>query len=242
MEMAWVHGVRMADATAAAIAAASRACDITLTVHAPYYVNLCGAADVARRSRGRLIETCRLAERCGAESVCFHPGFYGSARPAAAARRVQRAIRSLAHQLRSEGVSVDLRPELTGRASQIGSFEELLSWCDSAEGIAPCLDFAHHYARTRGTDNGYDVFRSMLESVRARLGDRALSRMHVHLSGIEYGPAGERRHRPLRGSAFRYRDVVRALHDAGAAGWVICESPEREDDALHLQRLFRRLA
>ncbi len=47
---------------------------------------------------------------------------------------------------------------------------------------------------------------------------------------------------PLRESAFRYRELLRALRDQRVSGWVICESPEMEDDALRLQRAYRRLA
>jgi len=241
MEMAWVHGVRMGDATAAAIAAAAGEADVALTAHAPYYVNLCGSPEIVARSRARLIEACRLAARCGAESVCFHPGFYGAHRPAVAGRMVRRALKEVRHVLGAEDCRVDLRPELTGRASQPGSLAETLDWCEDL-GMLPCLDFAHHYARTGGADNGYDAFRAMLETMRARLGAKALSRVHVHLSGIEYGPSGERRHLPLRRSRFQYREVLRALRDAGAAGWVVCESPAQEDDARHLQRVYRRLA
>lgn len=239
--MGWVHGVHMSDATVERIAQAARDEDVALTVHAPYYVNLCGDAAVVSRSRTRLLEACRQAERCGAESVCFHAGFYGALRPATAAGRVRRALASIRRTLVRGGVAVDLRPELTGRVSQLGTLEEILDWCEAVEGLQPCLDFAHHYARTQGRDNGYDGYRAMLEAVRKRLGRRALGRLHVHLSGIDYGPAGERRHLPLQRSRFPYREVLRALRDAGASGWVICESPAQEEDALRLQRCYRRL-
>lgn len=241
MEMAWVHGVTMGEATARRIRVAAREADVRLTAHAPYYVNLCGSAGIAARSRARLIAACRLASACGAESVCFHAGFYGSHTPAAAGRRIVRGLAAVRRVLEAEENRVDLRPELTGRASQPGSLEEVLDWC-AALGMLPCVDFAHHYARTRGAANGYDAFRTLLEAIRMRLGVRALARMHVHLSGIEYGPSGERRHLPLARSQFRYRDVLRALRDAGAAGWVVCESPAQEEDARHLQRVYRRLA
>jgi deoxyribonuclease-4 len=63
----------------------------------------------------------------------------------------------------------------------------------------------------------------------------------VHVSGIEYGPHGERRHVPLRRSRFRYRELLRALKDMNVSGWVISESPAQEEDALLLQRTYRRL-
>jgi len=81
----------------------------------------------------------------------------------------------------------------------------------------------------------------VLEQIGARLGRGALERLHVHVSGIEFGPKGERRHLPLRESKFRYRELLRALHDTRVSGWVICESPAMEDDALVLKRAWRRL-
>ena len=81
----------------------------------------------------------------------------------------------------------------------------------------------------------------MLAAVRSRLGEDALRRVHVHVSGIEFGPAGERRHRPVRESRFRWRELLRALKDAGAAGWVVAETPAQEQDALLLQRTYRRM-
>lgn len=53
---------------------------------------------------------------------------------------------------------------------------------------------------------------------------------------------GEKRHVPPRESAFRWRDLMRALADARVGGWVICESPAMEDDAVLLQKTWRSFA
>ena len=81
----------------------------------------------------------------------------------------------------------------------------------------------------------------MLETVERRLGRPALERLHVHVSGVEYGPSGERRHVPLQRSEFRWRELLRALEDARVSGWVVVETPAMEEDALLLKRAFRRL-
>ena len=52
---------------------------------------------------------------------------------------------------------------------------------------------------------------------------------------------GERRHEPLRETKFRWRELLRALKDMRVGGWVVCESPSMEDDAVLLQRAFKRL-
>jgi deoxyribonuclease-4 len=241
LEMAWVNGVRMSDASADAIAAAARAHDVTLTAHAPYFVNLCGADDVVARSRARLEEAGRLGVRCGAQSFCFHAGFYGTQSHAVANRRVVRELRRVTAALRRRRQVIDIRPELTGKATQVGSLEEVLDWSEGVPGVLPCVDFSHRYARDLGAHNRYEDFASTLETIAGRLGRRALERLHVHISGIQYGPRGERRHEPLRETAFRWRELLRALKDLRVGGWVVSESPCMEDDALLLQRTFRRL-
>ena len=241
LEMAWANGVRMGEAMADRIAATARATGLELTAHGPYYVNLCGEAPVVRRSLDRLLETARLAQRCGAQSFCFHAGFYRRLPPAAADRMVRAGLAQVTARLRGERVRVDVRPELTGRPTQLGSLDEILSWSEAIEGVRPCVDFSHQYARHGGAFNSYREFGETLERIRDRLGRAALERLHVHIGGIEFGPRGERRHLPLRRSRFRYRELLRALKDCRVSGWVVCESPAMEEDALHLQRVYRRL-
>jgi deoxyribonuclease-4 len=241
LEMAWVNGIRMGEAAAERIAEAARETGLELTAHGPYYVNLCGDADVIQRSVDRLMHTGRMAQRCGAQSFCFHAGFYQKLDPGEANRKVRAGLSAITAGLRREGMRVDVRPELTGKPSQVGSLDELLDWSATIEGVRPCVDFSHQYARHGGAFNTYREFGEMLERIRGRLGPGALERLHVHIAGIEFGPKGERRHLPLRESKFRYRELLKALKDCKVSGWVVCESPSMEDDALVLQRAYRRL-
>ncbi len=232
LEMAWVNGVRMSDGAADAIAAAAREHDLTLTAHAPYYVNLCGVEDIVARSRARLEEAGRLGARCGAQSFCFHAGFYGALGAEEASRRVKSELERVMETLRRKRHAIDVRAELTGKASQVSA---------AVPGVLPCVDFSHRYARDLGRHNRYEDFVATLAAIEARLGRTALERLHVHISGIEYGPKGERRHQPLRDTKFRWRELLRALKDMRVGGWVVCESPSMEDDAVLLQRAFKRL-
>ncbi len=241
LEMAWVNGVKMSDETAGAIAAAAREHDLTLTAHAPYFVNLCGEPDVVERSCARLEQAGRLGVLCGAQSFCFHAGFYGKLDRAEASQRVQGQLARITGALRGRGHAIDVRTELTGKASQVGSLEELLDWSAAVPGVLPCVDFSHHYARDVGQHNRYADFAATLSAIEQRLGRSALDRLHVHISGIQYGPKGERKHEPLRETKFRWKELLRALKDLRVGGWVVCESPCMEDDALLLQKTYKRL-
>lgn len=241
LEMAWVNGVKMSDESADRIAEAARKHDLTLTAHAPYYVNLCGAEDVVQRSLGRLVEAGRLGSRCGAESFCFHAGFYGKLGPEEAGERVRDGLRAVTGELRRRSAAIDVRTELTGKASQAGSLEEVLAWSAEVPGVQPCIDFSHRYARDLGQHNRYEDFAATLAAIEDRLGRAALDRLHVHISGIQFGPKGERKHEPLRETKFRWKELLRALKDLRVSGWVVSESPAMEEDALLLQKSYRRL-
>ena len=71
--------------------------------------------------------------------------------------------------------------------------------------------------------------------MRGELGDSALGDAHFHIAGIAYGGRGERKHLNLKESDLKYDELLKALADSRAGGLVICESPNREEDALLLK-------
>jgi len=70
------------------------------------------------------------------------------------------------------------------------------------------------------------------------LGKKAIKDVHIHISGIEFGKGGEKKHLPINESYFNYRDVLKVLVDFEAEGIVVCESPKLEYDALILKRTY----
>ena len=63
----------------------------------------------------------------------------------------------------------------------------------------------------------------------------------MHLSGIDYGIKGEKKHLILKESDMNYEAVLQALIDFNVGGWLICESPNLEEDALLLKETYEKL-
>jgi deoxyribonuclease-4 len=124
-----------------------------------------------------------------------------------------------------------------GKRSQFGSLDEVLTLCREVDGLQPCLDFSHLYAR-EGKVNSYTDFHRVLSKVARKLGPRALRNAHIHIAGIHYGDKGEIKHLNLEEADFRYDEWLQALRDLAVEGLVICESPNLEEDALMLKKLF----
>ncbi len=242
MELAFVRRVAMGEKTASEVRRAAREHEVRLSVHAPYYVNLNSPeADKVRASRQRILQAARVGWLCGARSIVFHPAFYHDNPPEVVYERVRRHLQELTEELRAEGNETILRPETMGKVSQFGTLEELLMLSKEVEGVAPCVDFAHLHART-GAANSYVEFMALLGLIEGELGRTGLEDMHIHISGIDYGSRGERKHLNLADADLRYAELLQALRDFQVGGLVICESPSLEEDALLMQRLYRGLA
>jgi deoxyribonuclease-4 len=239
MEIEFVKGAKMGTDTAQAIRDKAARLGIALSVHAPYFINL-NSADQGKRlmSRERLLNSARLARACGARSLVFHAGYYGQDPAEKALETIKAELKEILSILRAEKSAVVLRIETMGKRSQFGSFDEVLSLCRALEGLQPCLDFSHIYAR-EGKVNSYDGFRRILSKVRKKLGEKALHDVHIHISGADFNDKGEIRHINLADSDFRAEDWIRALREFGTRGLVICESPNLEEDALWLKDLYR---
>ena len=241
MELEFVQGVRMGEASARQVAELAARLGVKLSAHAPYFINLnAKEPPKIRASQERILQTARIAALCGADSITFHTAFYLGDPPEKTYTTVKKHLREIMNQLKQENNRVWVRPELMGKPTQFGTLDEICDLCTELEGVAPCIDFAHWHART-GRFNSYQEFASVLQQIEERLGRAALDDMHIHISGITYGLRGELKHLNLKESDLQYVELVQALKDHDAKGIVVCESPNLEEDALLLQETYNSL-
>lgn len=239
MELGWVQSVRVSEETCAAIRAAAHEQDVLLSVHAPYFINLNADESEWPKSRQRLMDAAYYGNLAGATDIIFHPGSYFGRPAQEVLPLVIERLRGCVDELRAAGNTVILRPETMGKSAMLGSLDDTLEMSRAIPGVLPCLDFAHLHARPGdGSMNTYAEWRQLLDTYQAVLGQAALRSLHIHLSGIEYGPKGEKEHLPVTQSDLNLEALFQALQEFGCAGRILCESPEMEDDALILQRTW----
>jgi len=242
MEIEWVRGVRMSDDLANQVKKLSNDLDIKLTAHGPYWINL-NSEDKTKleQSKERVLKTARTGFRCGAFSITFHPAYYLKQNPEKVYDHVKTVLKDITKTLKNEGTKIRVSLETTGKVSQFGTVDEIISLSQELDMIWPCIDFAHVYARSLGKVNSYIQFKEILEKIENKLGREGIKHMHIHMSGIEYGNTGERNHVILKSSKFNYKEVLRALKEFKVEGVVTCESPNLESDALLLKNTYESL-
>ncbi len=238
MEIEWVQNVPKDPARMAEIRKTAEELDITLTVHAPYYVNLNSPDETTlSESKKRIIAALSMGELAGVRSVCVHAAFNLKQSPEVVYANVSAAVEDILQHKAKLFPHVNLGIETMGKAAQFGTLEECLKMSKEYAQY-PVLDPAHMHARFAGAWNTAAEWNDMFDQYQRVLGKKALKNVHMHYSGIEYGPHGEKRHLPLRQSDANWKDFLRVLKEREIEGTVVCESPLLEEDTLLLQREF----
>ncbi|NIM93741.1 MAG: TIM barrel protein [Anaerolineales bacterium] len=240
LELGWVRSVRVSETTCQKIKMAGEENDVALSVHAPYFINLNADDEEWPKSRKRLMDAAHYGNLAGATDIVFHPGSYFGQPPEQVLQVALPRLRDCMTELRAAANPVILRPETMGKGAMLGSLHDTLLMAKQIDGVEPCLDFAHLHARTGdGGMNSYDEWVSMFKTYAGAIGDASLKHLHCHLSGIEYGPKGERNHLMLNDSDFDLIGLLRAMAHMGCSGRILCESPERMDeDALNIKSVW----
>ncbi|MFN8405067.1 MAG: TIM barrel protein [Anaerolineales bacterium] len=242
-ELGWVQSVRVSEETCAAIKKMATEEGVSLSVHAPYFFNLNATEEEWPKSRKRLMDAAHYGNLAGATDIIFHPGSYFERPPAEVLKVAIPRLKSCADELKKKGNPVILRPETMGKSAMLGSLEDTLEMSKAIKNVQPCLDFAHLHARPGdGTMNTVKEWTRLLEAYQAALGKEALKNLHIHLSGIEYGPKGEKNHLALNESDLKINFLFEVLKEFGCAGRILGESPIMEEDALNMKKAWMKVS
>ena len=241
MQLEFAHGVRMKEEVSSGLRKASYELGIPLTSHGPYYINLnAREQDKIDSSVERIIQTAKISDLCGAESMTFHAAFYMKDSPFDVFDLVEKSMNVIEERLGRLDIEIELRPELTGKTSQFGSLQELISLTKNVNSCRPCMDFSHLFART-GSYNTEAEFQEVIDTLKSELGDESVGNMHIHISGISSNSKGDLKHLNLEKSDFNWRGLLDTLKKNDCRGYVICNSPNLEEDAKMLKDYYLSL-
>lgn len=239
MELEFVGSINISKEKAPEVKKAAAENNIILTCHAPYFINLNSLEKPKyHASINRILSSARILNLCGGYSCCFHAGFYQKSTKEETFERIRKGVKEISETLKKEKNNIWLRLETTGKGSQFGDIDEILKLSAEFSNVMPCVDFAHLHARSNGKYNSYNEFSEVLEKIEKKLGKKGLENMHIHLAGIEYSDKGERRHLNLKDSDMNYKDLMKALKEFKVKGVLISESPNIEEDALLVKKIY----
>ena len=239
-------GVHVGEDTARKVGRSAADHRITLSLHAPYFINLANPdPEALQKTTGYITGACLVADWMGARRVVIHSG--------ALMKRTRReALDTALYSLRQVIKACDdagfghiaLCPETMGKINQLGDLDEVLELCDLDERLIPCVDFGHLYARSLGADQGAEAMERMLSRMEEILGAERASRFHSHFSHIEFTPGGgEKCHRTFGDDGGYGPDWAPLAEAVARRGWspsFICESAGTQaEDALTMKKIYQ---
>lgn len=240
LEVEFVRGVKMNIDMAKRVGELAKKLGIRLSVHAPYFINLCSLEkEKLNASKKRIMDSVERAHAMHADVVVFHPAYYGKLSEEEAYQRVKEACKEIRDSMRENGINdVRLGLETTGKVSQFGTLDEIVKIRKEVKGCSVVVDFAHLYARAAGRINFSKIF-DKVSTLKPK-------HLHTHFSCIEYSPVGmtgkgnERYHLTLDTKKPDFEPLVKEILKRKIDITLISESPILEQDALVMKKMFEK--
>lgn len=239
----WGAKPQMKREVAEKLGANAREHDVWLTVHGSYFINFCGNVETIEASKNRLIACATAADWMGAHLVVFHPGFYGKRPPKEALELCVKAMNDVVESMRSLGIAkVKLGPETTGKPSQLGSLDEVLTLCKRVDSTEPVIDWAHIHAREGGRIKTASDFRVVTNEIEKRLGSDAVRNLHCHFTRVEFTGKGEKCHHILDEVEYgpNFQHLAALIAELDLKPVIISESPILDVDAQKMRDIVLR--
>ena len=214
---------------------------IPLSIHAPYFAVLTVTdEDRARRCRGAIEHTMKLAAEMAARVVVAHPGGRRRKEPGFLMDTIRSQLDHLAAKVSDLGVGLGL--ETTGRASQMGSLGDIALLGAEYPFVRPVIDWAHVHAISGGGLRSVEAFEAVLGFLRENFAGWKIDPLHTQFSDVLYDETGEIRHLPYGRGDLRVTPLVEAARRAGFRMTVISESRDEPSHHMILTEITSALA
>jgi deoxyribonuclease-4 len=238
-EVEFVRGVRMSPKMAKEMQEIREKNQVRVSCHAPYYIN-CNNLEKFNTTKRHLLDCVKVNQDLKFTHIVFHTGcLLGMTRDKALKNSIE-AIKKIVKNAYEKGCKdFTFGPETTGKKSQIGTINELITICKEIKECRPVIDWGHLNAYTKGGLKTRKDFLAPLELIKEELGKDYLKGLHCHFSEVEYGEKGEIRHHAL-GSKWgpEFKILAGLIKEMNYDFTIISETPLIEQDALKMQEIL----
>ena len=237
------RGCKVKSETAEKIGSEAKRHGISLSIHAPYYINLSSEGEGREKSIGYIMDTLRVASIMGADRIVVHSGGSAKLDRRVAMEIAKETLRQALSRSVAEGLShVHICPEVMGKTNQLGTLDEIVEFCSLSENFIPVIDFGHLNARTFGGIKCEEDYEKILDTLAAGLDKYRAENFHAHFSKIEYTtPGGEKKHLTFEDTVYGpdFMPLARVLAARGISPTIICESDSvMTEDALKMRDMY----
>lgn len=202
--------------------------NITLSLHAPYYISMSSVEEEKRlNSINYIMASAKAVDFMGGNRIVVHTGSCSKISREAALELAIDTMKKAISALDNEGLGhVHICPETMGKVNQLGTLDEVLELCKIDERLIPCIDFGHLNARDLGYFKTKEDYKSVFDKIENALGYERLKAFHSHFSKIEYTTGGEKKHLTFADTVYGpdFEPVIDLVVQKNCCPTFICES------------------
>lgn len=241
------QGVRISEEKAAEFGAMLREHDITVSLHAPYFISLSGTEEEKRNnSINYILASAKAVRAMGGDRIVIHSGSCSKISREEALTLAKDTLKKARRALIDEGLeNIRCCPETMGKINQLGDLDEVMELCLIDDSFLPTIDFGHLNARTFGSIKTKDDYRAILDTIENKLGSERLKSFHSHFSKIEYTEkGGEKRHLTFEDTVYgpEYEPLMELIAEKALSPVFICESDGTQtEDAQTMMKYYNSL-
>lgn len=245
-EYSFGKGITLSDETAMAIGNEMRKYGISMSIHAPYYINFATPTDeMAEKSIKYVLDSLAKLRLVGGNRLVVHPASQGKMERSEAVALTKKRLMLLKDRILESGYDdMYICLETMGKSAQIGTYEEILDFCTIYDKYIPTFDFGHINALTQGSLKSKDDYKRILDRSIEVIGRERTNIAHVHFSKIEYGAKGEIKHLTLEDNIYgpEFEPLAELFKEYNLNCTVICESKEYQGrDAKILMDIYNSI-
>lgn len=240
------RGVRISEKAAMEFGAACKAKNITLSLHAPYYISMSSLEEEKRlNSIGYILDSAKAVKAMGGSRVIFHSGSCAKIPRDVALAKAVDTMQRIMQALDENGLGdITVCPETMGKVNQLGSLSEVMALCKVDERIIPCIDFGHLNARDLGCIKTIEDYKNIIETMENEIGTDRTKVFHSHFSKIEYTTGGEKRHLTFEDTLYgpEFEPLMEIIARKNLSPTIICESDGTQGiDAAQMKAYYKSI-
>ncbi len=234
------RGVKISRAAAEELGKALADKNITVSLHAPYFISMSSVEEEKRlNSVNYILQSAAALDAMGGKRIIFHSGSRGKITRREAMAKATNTMNLMVQAMDENGFGhMTLCPETMGKVNQLGSLEEVLQLCKADKRIIPCIDFGHLNARDGGIIKDKDDYMRIIDTIAETLKDERYKIFHSHFSKIEYTAGGEKRHLTFEDTIWgpEFEPLMDVVYENSLSPTFICESAGTQtEDALSMK-------
>ena len=240
------RGVNIGEDKARDLGKIAKASNISLSLHAPYYISMSSVEEEKRlNSVNYILASARAVNAMGGDRIVVHTGSCSKISRETALELAKDTMELALNALKEENLShIHICPETMGKVNQLGTLEEVIELCKIDESLIPCIDFGHLNARDLGILKTVDDFEHIFTEIKNNLGSDRLKVFHSHFSKIEYTTGGEKKHLTFEDTVFGpdFEPVMELTYKYNLSPTFICESAGTQtEDAKQMKDYYINL-